>query len=328
MQPAQKQRLIGAAVLVALAVIFVPMFIEPPAPEGSRQPVSTDMPDAPERQFETRVIPLTPPADPAPGFKPTEPPASLPALPSVQDGERLPTVEPTITKPAEVDTGMGTPPAAAPAAVAAPQPQPQPQPVAPAPAAAAPVTAPAPTPPVAPAAPVAGSGFVVNLGAYGNTTAAKALEQRLRAGGVKVYSESIQLNGQPALRLRAGPFAQRAEAEAARVLAERVESGLRGTVAALGAAPAAEAPATAVAGQGAGWAVQLGAFAERKDADALRQRVIGAGYPALVQPVPVDGGKTLFRVRAGPEPQRARAERMRDDLRARLGVEGMLVTHP
>ncbi|KGM53360.1 hypothetical protein N799_11645, partial [Lysobacter arseniciresistens ZS79] len=62
MEPALKQRLIGAAVLVAIAVIFLPMLIKGPAPESGISDVPLDIPEAPQGQFETRELPLVTPA--------------------------------------------------------------------------------------------------------------------------------------------------------------------------------------------------------------------------------------------------------------------------
>ena len=63
METALKQRLIGAAVLVALAVIFLPMLIKGPAPESGLSDVSLTSPDAPKGEFETRELPLVSPGD-------------------------------------------------------------------------------------------------------------------------------------------------------------------------------------------------------------------------------------------------------------------------
>src|SRR5690606_19355589 len=57
-----KQRLIGAAVLVALAVIFLPMLVQGPAPDSGVADVSTRVPEAPASGYETRELPLLGPA--------------------------------------------------------------------------------------------------------------------------------------------------------------------------------------------------------------------------------------------------------------------------
>jgi len=61
MDPGMKQRLIGAAVLVALAVIFLPMLVQGPAPDSGISDVPLSMPDAPAGNFETRDLPLATP---------------------------------------------------------------------------------------------------------------------------------------------------------------------------------------------------------------------------------------------------------------------------
>ena len=56
-----KTRLLGAAVLIALAVLFVPMFFSssPPAPGGD-QAVNLAIPPAPDRDLQTRTMSLSP----------------------------------------------------------------------------------------------------------------------------------------------------------------------------------------------------------------------------------------------------------------------------
>ena len=65
MEPALKQRVIGAVVLIALAVIFLPMLIKGPAPESGASNVPLELPKAPGGDFETRELPLVTPG-PAP----------------------------------------------------------------------------------------------------------------------------------------------------------------------------------------------------------------------------------------------------------------------
>jgi cell division septation protein DedD len=70
---------------------------------------------------------------------------------------------------------------------------------------------------------------------------------------------------------------------------------------------AAESPATAPGGRGGDWIVQLGSFSSRANADRLAADVQGKGFSVSVQGGGGSGG-TLFRVRAGPEPDKAGAE--------------------
>lgn len=60
MDSSLKQRLLGAAVLIALAVIFVPMFMSDSAPRKSAEMETTNLaiPPAPDREFQQRVLPV------------------------------------------------------------------------------------------------------------------------------------------------------------------------------------------------------------------------------------------------------------------------------
>ena len=56
MDSALKQRLLGAVVLIALAIIFVPMFFSGSGPKQESATVNLEIPPAPDREFETRVL--------------------------------------------------------------------------------------------------------------------------------------------------------------------------------------------------------------------------------------------------------------------------------
>ncbi|MCB1734905.1 MAG: SPOR domain-containing protein [Gammaproteobacteria bacterium] len=60
MDPQLKQRLVGAAVLLSLAVIFLPLILSGPPPSAT-QVVRKEIPPEPNTEFESRVMPLTPP---------------------------------------------------------------------------------------------------------------------------------------------------------------------------------------------------------------------------------------------------------------------------
>ena len=98
MEPALKQRLVGAAVLIALAVIFLPMLIQGPAPESGIADVPLDAPRAPQGEFETRDLPLVAPeATPAEGALGMEP-APAQAAPNPDAADLATTA--TVTTPA------------------------------------------------------------------------------------------------------------------------------------------------------------------------------------------------------------------------------------
>lgn len=335
MDPALKQRLIGAAVLVALAVIFLPMLLKGPAPDGGASHVPLDMPAEPDRRFETRELPLVPqprtPDGGATGMQPLD-----------EDPNRIVTIDTDAPERPDALTGedMRSDVAATPSAV----PSDAPAPVADASAPAAredvevagpepgPAPAAQPEPEPGPALPAttAGGGYAVNLGSYGNLANARELVQRMGAAGLPAFSEDVALGDQQGLRVRVGPFASRAEAEVARQRALGVRNDLPASVvsvdAATGddAAPASPSPDTAAS---TGFAVQLGAFRSETDAQALVTELRGAGFTVFSERVQTANG-TLYRVRVGPELDRAAAERLKARLPAPHAANGMIVSHP
>ena len=183
---------------------------------------------------------------------------------------------------------------------------------------------------------MAAGDYSVTAGTFGNRANADALVARLKSSGLPAYIEAAQVNGQSATRVKVGPFANRAAAEAARVRTAAISGSAAVATgdaapapapqaAATAPRPAAEAPRAAVSASG--FAVQLGAFASQGDAQALVARARAAGFAAFEQRVPTANG-ALWRVRLGPAADRAEAERIKSDAAGKLGVSGIVVPHP
>ncbi|GAP65720.1 sporulation domain protein [Mizugakiibacter sediminis] len=324
MEPALKQRLLGAAVLIALAIIFVPMFFsgEPPKSAGQDTTVSLDIPPAPDRELQSRTLAVAPEGLPAPAAS-----APAPAAPAgIAAADKVTTVEVQSRKPADVHPENDTA-SAAPAPAAEPANPPAAAPPTPAPP--APKSAPAVKPAVssAPGA-AAGGRYAVSLGVYGDRANAQALLASARKLGLPARGEAAEVNGKAATRVSLGPFEDRAAAEAARLKFKGAEPKVPAAVVAYAADQAADAPAAALPANRAGaWAVQLGAFATQEEALKLRDRLRTAGFDAFVDDVAAGGGK-LWRVRVGPQAQRGGAETLRDQIAAKVGIKGIVVTQP
>lgn len=85
------------------------------------------------------------------------------------------------------------------------------------------------------------------------------------------------------------------------------------------APPATKPPATSTAAPApakGGWAVQVGAFGSAATARKLVADLERDGYSAYVAPL-TRGGKTLHRVRVGPQPLRADADKLAGRLKAK-----------
>ncbi|TYT25341.1 sporulation protein [Luteimonas viscosa] len=321
-----KQRLIGAAVLVALAVIFLPMLVKGPAPDSGVSDLSMRVPDAPDGEYRTVDLPLVVPAD--------APQGGVLGSPEPIDGDPLPTV----------DTANPPPDAPRPARGEAPAETPAPE---------EPVATPAtPAEPMRPAA-TGGGDYVVHFGAFANERDAQLIVRQLSGAGLTAYSEPFDLDGKPAQRVRLGPYASREAAEAIRVRAAQVRGDVTPRVVALDAPaatprrpqpqpvatrpadppkpveapkPAAATPAAPAAASG-GFSVQVGAFSNAAEATKLRDRLRGLGITAFTDTVNTDKGR-LTRVKAGPVPDRQDAERLKAQVQARAGLDGMVRPHP
>ncbi|WP_159016358.1 SPOR domain-containing protein [Cognatiluteimonas profundi] len=340
-----KQRLIGAAVLVALAVIFLPMLVQGPAPDSGVSDVPLSMPDAPRGAYETRDLPLVTPGDApdggAVGMAANQPAAvvSPPTDSSVAPVAAASDDMPADATPLDGATVDATPKPATPATPAA----------ASAPSAASNAASAGKGDMFPPA--TAGGDYAVSFGTYGTTAAADAVVGSLRASQLPGYREAATANGKPAWRVRIGPYASRAQAEAARLRAAHVRDDVGSrvvvldartaatpaatTTAATGASIAAKAPTAATtpppaatsAAAAVGFAVQLAAFSKPADATALRDRLRAAGFNAFVESVSTDRG-TLTRVRAGPVQSRTEAEQLQAQIKSKLGLDGIVRPHP
>ena len=305
MEPALKQRLLGAVVLIALAIIFVPMLFSGSAPKQESVTTSMEIPPLPTREFETRVL----------SVDAVRKDAANEAAQQVQRPEPVATVDTKV--PPRVEAIPDATPTAAKSAVEAPPVvKTEAEPALPANAAQV------------EAGKAANGQFLVHLGIYASSANANELVAQLKKKGFSASSETVEFQGKPAQRVRVGPFADRAEAEAARIRIKQVRSDVPSSVIGFAQDAKADAPASAVAKtEAGGWAVQLGALASEEDANTLRGRLRAAGFAGFVDKVNADN-KTLWRVRAGPEIERANAEKLRDRIKDKLKLDGLIVTQP
>lgn len=75
------------------------------------------------------------------------------------------------------------------------------------------------------------------------------------------------------------------------------------------------------------WVIQLGTFSSEQNALALRDQLRVKGYTAFVEKIKT-GDKPLFRVRVGPELERARADALRDKLEKETKQKGIVERYP
>ena len=199
-----------------------------PAPERTVGPPQLNFPEP------TTTAPAEDVAPPGAAAPLAPPESTLAMAPSSAMTETTATAAPPGILPITMAEAMPAP--AAPAPTPAPAPKVAAPKAAPAPKAAAPVaktTRSKPTPPPA-AAPKekparTNSQFYVTLGTYAEVTNAAAVERKVRQAGYAAQSFSTTSNKGVLTRLRAGPFATRAEAEKAQraLRAQRIPASVQ-----------------------------------------------------------------------------------------------------
>ncbi|MFB9068909.1 SPOR domain-containing protein [Pseudofulvimonas gallinarii] len=302
MEQTLKKRLIGASILIIAAAIFLPMFLAGPPPgQQAGQTLSLDLPPPPDRDMSEVRLPLGTSAGDSVD------PSAIVAVEVPPRGQ--------VDAAPEEDVQ----PAPTPAPASAPRPA-SPAATAPATAASTPAPASAPARQQAPAA-SAGGRFWVGLGSYGQAANADRVVNAARGRGIDVARDTVTREGRELIRLRAGPWSTRAQAEQARQLLIAAVPDARPTIEESDSTPTADAPATAVSGAGA-WAVQVGAFSTQANANQLSERLRGAGYPAFVE----RRGES-WAVRVGPYVRRTEAEAQKQKLKSSQRLDGMIVAH-
>ena len=330
MDTALKQRLIGAIVLVALAVIFLPMLVKGPAPDSGVSDVPLKVPDAPEGQYETRELPLvTPDGAPANGAVglPAATPATSPDAAAPADRGLMPAA----TAGGNYAVSFGAYATAADAdAVIARLKQ-------------------GGLPGYREAATINGrSAYRVRIGPYPDRAIAES--RRLEAvkirsdvkaqvvvldAGAETASAPAAATTTPSVAQAAAPApavtTQALPPEPARPAPAKPVPAPATTAAAAPAkpptAPAAKPEPPKPAASNVGFAVQLGAFSKPEEATALRDKVRAGGFSAFVEQVRTDKG-TLSRVRVGPVASRADADQLKAQVAAKFGISGMVRPHP
>jgi cell division septation protein DedD len=326
-----KQRLIGALVLVALAVIFLPMLVKGPAPDSGVANVPLKAPDAPaDGQFQTRELPLVTPGDAPSGgavgmaSAPAAAPAPVHDNPDAADlatpaaaGSAAQPLPPTVAAGNyAVNFGAYSTQADADAVIAR--------------------LKQAQLPGFREAATIGGrQAWRVRIGPYADRAQAESV--RLQAVKVRndVNAQVVTLDAPSASSVAAAatPAATAAPAKTETLPPEPAKP-VAAAKPPVAAAPKPEQPkpepakpAATPAASGTGFAVQLGAFAKAEDANALRDKVRAAGFSAFVEQVRTDKG-ALNRVRVGPVANRADAEQLRAQVASKVGISGMVRPHP
>jgi DedD protein len=198
MDKSLQKKLVGAAVLIALAVIFLPMFLD-----GKKNPESDSMkieiPPKPVYDIPNRLENQVPP--PISGAAPSQPVATMEPLEAqvpVPNEEVSDEPFEPLGDVADFDEGVSDNAVASQENVAS-----EPS--------VAPKSKKTPT-----VANVDATGFVVQVGSFGERKNAAELTDRLIASGFPAFLEDIDFRGRAIYRVKVGPKPTRGDADALR----------------------------------------------------------------------------------------------------------------
>lgn len=329
-----KQRLIGATILIALAVIFVPMLFDGPQDRPQQQPVTLDLPQPSTEREPIRRLALEPEPSRSAGGLPSEReprPGSDRSRADISDAIDLLAREPEAATadepPADEAAAEYTPPVplAEPELIEEPTRQPEPEPELDAETDAEPSVEPAPA--VSEPPPVSTSDepvWLVQVVTYGAEDTAEQTVQQLDRLGHSAHINPLVRADTRLHRVRTGPYASRSAAEQAAAQIRQTLTGVEPVVI------QDLLPASATTGPGdgqVGYAVQVGSFSARDNVDRLVSQLEEAGFVAMTIE-DRSGQRTIWRVRIGPVGSRADAERRLVQLREMTGQDGIVVSHP
>ncbi|NKI35918.1 hypothetical protein HFP89_12170 [Wenzhouxiangella sp. XN79A] len=316
-----KRRLIGASILIALAVIFLPMLLVGPEPDLDDRSLRQPLPERPVENREIRRIPLNPDLARVPEAQIEAETETAPPEPVVEPPRReLP--EEIVLNPNNVNP--------APDARSQPRNEPAREPdVAEADAAEIdPVPEPAPpaedesaasSAPSAPAPAAAADGrWVVQVASFGSLESSQATRERLEALGHPVITDEVVRGDTLLYRLRTGPYPDRSAAQTARGQIEATVAGVEPIVREIEPGALEAEP---------GFAVQVGSFASPENAERETTRLRGLGFEAFRMSEDTSG-RAIWKVLVGTVPNREAADALRARLAEQAGVEGLVVSHP
>jgi cell division septation protein DedD len=315
MDKALKQRLVGASVLIILAIIVLPMLLSGRSDTLQQESRQIELPKQPEElSFETRRFPVGLRERPVTGTaagKETDDGSAGDTLISKQadaGADENPvsgrdTDDPA--SPLDVSShGVDKPPAVTSITLNSPGDE-------------------------NPDKPMIDDGldntprYLVQVASFSIEKNANALASRLRADNFSVLMDVVDRAAGRLHRVRVGPYVERSDADA-------VVSSLRAkiqdiTPRVLDLRPTDSAPVSTPNDPLVRWVVQVGSFSNSKSADALVVKLQLAGLTAFAETV-ISANSTDYKVRIGPEIDRNKAIELARKVKTEHGLDGFVTT--
>lgn len=340
-----KQRLIGASVIIALAIIFVPMLFDGEMEQKNNQNISINIPEPGENNLEVKKFELDKPVVEGKEMPPgdtelviqdaqprlvekdqanplTKPPTTAstndPVSSEPQPNNQQPpadTPQPVTTKPLVQQPVQQPEQRPEQQVVQKPEQQPTAQPQQ------------RPTTPQSTSKPpvLSSSGQVlrVKLGSFSQQGNAERVKSSLLQNNIQAvveYSTDLKLYRVWSQEL----YQDEAKANSYVQAVERMNLNI-GTPKVI-TLQAEEIAQMAAQGQ-MGWVVQLGSFSAKDNAIELRNKVKAAGFDGYVDVITNSRGQQLYRLRIGPLMERMDAEQTQRQIKQKLKLDGLIKNH-
>lgn len=315
MDKALKQRLVGAVVLIALAVIVLPMILGGRPSAESPEARGIELPAVPpDLDFETRRFPVGEEqargssagrARDSNGAASEEESVTVPALPRPDESVVAASGEEgavSAAPSAETPAGEGE------AAAADEGPETMDSLVAGL---------------MAPTAKDPGLRYVVQVASFGSDENAVRLAGELEQAGYAVVRDRVSSDTGELNRVRVGPYGTEAEAQEVVAALEAQISGVNPRI--VDMQPDEASPALASDDPLMRWVVQVGSFSSQQNAGDLVSRLRASGLSAFDETVRTDTS-TIHRVRVGPFLDRAEALAAERKIANDMGIDGVVMS--
>lgn len=165
--------------------------------------------------------------------------------------------------------------------------------------------------------------YLVQVGSFSSERNANELAGLLKADGFPVFMDVVDRTAGRLHRVRVGPYAQRSEADIAISSINSKDKNLTPRVVDL--RPADSAPVSTPADPLVRWVVQVGSFGSPKSADALVAELRLSGLTAFSEKVS-SGGGSVYKVRIGPELNREKATELARKVKLEHHLDGFVTT--
>ncbi len=165
--------------------------------------------------------------------------------------------------------------------------------------------------------------YLVQVGSFSSEKNANELAGLLKADGFPVFMDVVDRTAGRLHRVRVGPYAERSEADNVVSRISSKDKNLTPRVVDL--RPADSAPVSTPADPLVRWVVQVGSFSSSKSAEGLVAELRLAGLPAFSEKVSSASG-SVYKVRIGPELDREKAKELARKVKLEQHLDGFVTT--